>query len=227
MTYLIASSRNWRPHMAANVARVTGQTCTAISTREELSAEYLSELRPTAIFFPHWSHLVPAEVYDNFECVIFHMTDLPYGRGGSPLQNLLARSIYETQISALRCVRELDAGPVYMKKPLSLHGTAHEIYVRANEIIEAMIIAIIREHPEPVEQSGEVVTFKRRTPQDGDLLELRSLQQVYDYIRMLDADGYPKAFIETEYLRLEFSRASLRSGQIVADVVMKAKVPNE
>ena len=34
---------------------------------------------------------------------------------------------------------------------------------------------------------------------------------MYDYIRMLDADGYPKAFIENEYFKFEFSKASLKT----------------
>jgi len=227
MTYVIASSKIWRPQMAGNVAERTGRKCLGISTKDQLAAEYLAELKPEIIFFPHWSHIIPAEIYNNYECIVFHMTDLPFGRGGSPLQNLIARSIYETKISALRCVKELDAGPIYMKRPLSLNGAANEIYVRANEIIEDMIVSIIVDMPAPVEQRGEVVTFKRRTERDGNLAELSSLQQVYDYIRMLDADGYPKAFIETEFLRLEFSDASLKNGEVVAKVAIKVRARDE
>ena len=47
------------------------------------------------------------------------MTDLPYGRGGSPLQNLIVRGHKHTMISAIKCVKELDAGPIYLKKPLT------------------------------------------------------------------------------------------------------------
>ena len=41
---------------------------------------------------------------------------------------------------------------------------------------------------------------------------------MFDYIRMLDADGYPSAFLCSKGLRLEFSRASLKDGYILADV---------
>ena len=67
------------------------------------------------------------------------MTDLPFGRGGSPLQNLVERGIYETKVSAIRCCKELDGGDVYMKKPLSLWGTAEEIYLRAAELTKEMM----------------------------------------------------------------------------------------
>ena len=33
----------------------------------------------------------------------------------------------------------LDAGDVYLKKPLSFHGSAEEIFFRADDLIEQMI----------------------------------------------------------------------------------------
>ena len=36
---------------------------------------------------------------------------------------------------------------------------------------------------------------------------------------MLDAEGYPKAYLDMGHFRLEFSRASLKTGEnIIADV---------
>ena len=195
-----------------------------ISQQSSLTSDHLSTIQPRYIFFTHWSHIIPAEIYECYECIIFHMTDLPFGRGGSPLQNLISRGIYETQISALRCVKELDAGPIYLKRPLSLYGTAQEIYMRANAIIEDMIVSLIKDSPVPQEQSGEPVVFKRRNERDGDMAALETLGHANDFIRMLDADGYPPAFLETENLRFEFSRSSIRADHILADVVIKRKL---
>jgi len=146
------------------------------------------------------------------------MTDLPFGRGGSPLQNLIAKGIYETKISALKCVEEIDAGPIYLKNPLSLHGAADEIYLRASKIIEKMIVEIIDASLVPYAQTGEPVFFQRRKPEQGNLLEAKSLEELFDLIRMLDADGYPRAFININGKRFEFSRAKLISDGILADV---------
>jgi len=44
---------------------------------------------------------------------------------------------------------------------------------------------------------------------------------------MVDAKGYPKAFIETENLRLGFSRAAFKSGYILADVKIMPKSNKE
>jgi methionyl-tRNA formyltransferase len=117
----------------------------------------------------------------------------------------------------------LDAGPIYLKSPLSLEGTAQEIFVRASKIIEEMIVTIIQDQPEPYEQSGEVVVFKRRKKDDGNIADLKSLKQVHDYIRMLDAEGYPSAFLETDHFRFEFSNSSIKNDKLVADVIAKSK----
>ena len=41
---------------------------------------------------------------------------------------------------------------------------------------------------------------------------------MFDFIRMLDAEEYPRAFIRYGRFRLEFSRPALRYNRIKADV---------
>jgi methionyl-tRNA formyltransferase len=90
-----------------------------------------------------------------------------------------------------------------------------------------MIVEIVRVRPEPREQRGKVLHFQRRHPGQSDITGLSGLHQVYDYIRMLDADGYPPAFIEVGGLRLEFSRAVLKADRIVADVCIRERIADE
>ena len=114
------------------------------------------------IFVPFWSWYIPAEIYKKWNVVIFHMTALPFGRGGSPLQNLITMGYTETKLSALRCVKGIDAGPLYCQVPLSLRGSADEIYDRADDIIRKAIIPFIKaQHPEPSPQKGKVTYFHK------------------------------------------------------------------
>ncbi|MCS6808080.1 MAG: methionyl-tRNA formyltransferase [Bacteroidota bacterium] len=222
-TNIIALSRTVYSNYERLLHR-TGQTFIFITDKKELTVENLRKYQPKYVFFPHWSYVIPASIFQEFECIIFHMTDVPFGRGGSPLQNLILRGIYETKISALRCTKELDAGPVYLKRPLSLYGSAEEIYMRAAEVIEEMIVEIVTTHNIiPVPQQGQVVTFTRRKPEESDISDVDSLEKVFDYIRMLDAEGYPRAYLETKSLRFEFSRASRKPNEILADVRITLK----
>jgi len=216
--YIVATMKDWNISNFHRLASKKGEDWWLIDSKKDLTLENISLLNPRYIFFPHWSWIIPKEIYSNFECIVFHMTDLPFGRGGSPLQNLIARGIYETKVTAIKVVEELDAGAVYLKRPLCLHGNAEEIFIRASNIVFNMIEYIVQNEPTPQEQEGKSVVFKRRIPTESRLPDVRNLNKVFDWIRMLDAEGYPKAFIETENLGLEFSRASLKSGHIIADV---------
>lgn len=186
--------------------------------RAALTPAKLRAFAPSHVFFPHWSWKIPAEVFEHFECVIFHMTDVPFGRGGSPLQNLVAGGVEQTRLTALRCAAEVDAGPVYLKRPLSTLGTADEVFLRASSLMAPMIVEIVEGHLSPGPQQGEVVSFQRRTPDQGNLSAATSLQQAHNLIRMLDAQGYPHAFVEVAGLRFEFTRASLKHNHLMADV---------
>jgi methionyl-tRNA formyltransferase len=194
-----------------------------INSKKKLNYNNLIAIKPDYIFFLHWSYIIPKEIFENFNCIVFHMTDLPYGRGGSPLQNLIIRGHSETMISAIKVDQGIDAGPVFLKKPLSLEGTAEEIFLRAGKTMFKMIKEIIAKHPKPVKQKGKVVTFKRRTPGESNMIAIADIKTVYNFIRMLDAEGYPKAFIETEFLKFEFSNALLKEDGITAHVKIKKK----
>jgi methionyl-tRNA formyltransferase len=218
MNCVIATNKNWRSDLTRKLQEATGFRFTVIYEESELTLSLLDEIKPDYIFFPYWSCFVPEELYSKYECIIFHMTDLPYGRGGSPLQNLIVRGHQETMLSALKCVHELDAGPIYLKERLSLHGDAEEIYLRAAKLIETMIIVITSTQPVPIEQVGRATIFSRRTPKQSDWSDAVSLDEVFDRIRMMDAEGYPPAFVQIGKYILEFSRASRKKDCVIADV---------
>ena len=221
LTNVIASQRPWNKNLAERLSSSTGQLFILITRPEELVEERLRQINPAYIFFPHWSTKIPSSIWDNYESIIFHMTDLPYGRGGSPLQNLILRGHQATMLSAIRCVEGLDAGPVYLKQPLSLFGSAQEIFNRADKIIESMIVDILNKHPTPTPQVGEPITFKRRKPEDSHLGSVQSLKEIYDIIRMLDAEDYPKAFFDVNHFRFEFSHAKHDGDSIQANVTIR------
>ena len=182
-----------------------------IDSKFEFNLDNVTKINPQKIFIPHWSYIIPANIFNKFECIVFHMTDLPYGRGGSPLQNLIIRGYKETKITAIKVEVGIDTGDIYLKKNLGLDGTAKEILLSATSIIGVMITEIIQNDLIPIPQTGEVVEFKRRKPEDGNILLLNNINLIYDYIRMLDFEGYPNAFIETDSIKIEFSNAHLES----------------
>jgi len=223
--YIILSTKNWNLDLADRLKSYDpSSNWYHISKKEDFNLETIQRIKPNRIFIPHWSYIIPNEIYSKFNCIVFHMTDLPYGRGGSPLQNLITNSFENTKISAIEVVEELDAGPIYLKSNLSLYGTAEEVFIRANNVIFNMIININEQNPKLKKQEGSVVSFKRRTPKMSSIDGLKELNEIFNHIRMLDADGYPHAYLETEQFKLEFTRASLKGNKsIIADVKISVK----
>lgn len=189
-----------------------------IQKKEELTLENLKKLEPKFIFFPHWSWIIPQNIYTAFECIVFHMTDLPFGRGGSPLQNLIQREIYQTKISALKVDGGLDTGDIYLKEDFDISkGSAHILYMQASDIIfKKMIPTLLTKIIIPMRQDGDAVTFTRRDEKQSNLLDsnIKNIHQLYDFIRMLDAPNYPKANIAFGNLKMRFKDAKLENGKL-------------
>ncbi|WP_328186500.1 hypothetical protein [Marinobacter sp. OP 3.4] len=222
-TYILASSKPWHKTQTAATKLSSSESIIWVESPEEL--DHALEVTSTVryIFFLHWSWLVPERVWKNFECVCFHMTDVPYGRGGSPLQNLIVRGHAETMLTSLRMVGEMDAGPVYAKRSLSLDGTAHEIYLRAGELSLELIDWMIEQEPQPEPQKGTPLVFKRRVPTQSSLPAFGTITDLYDHIRMLDAPTYPKAYLEHGEFILEFSGANASEEELTATVKIRRK----
>lgn len=218
--YLVAGSKPWNRRVFNEIISKLPGKWYFIKSQDELNLQYVKAVNPRYLFFLHWSWKVPDEIVDNYECVCFHMSDVPYGRGGSPLQNLIIRGHRHTKLSVLRMTQELDAGPVYLKEDLCLEGNAEEIYIRATYLAAKLIERIINENPVPVPQIGEPTIFSRRKPCESEIPDVETLQALYDFIRMLDAEGYPHAFIKYKGFLYAFTKATLYDGRVVADVTI-------
>ena len=216
--YVVATVKPWNVELFHTRHSDLPGNWHLIQSRDELSVEKLRGLNPRYIFFPHWSWNVPQSILEICECVCFHMTDLPFGRGGSPMQNLIVRGIKETKLTALRMEADLDTGPVYMKLPLKLDGSAEQIFLRAAILTWDIISEMISTEPESLPQIGEPENFQRRTPEESALPQAATLNEMFDHIRMLDAPTYPRAFLEYGNWRIDLFDAELSKDSITARV---------
>ena len=223
--FILLTEKTWHLEMFSNLVNYFPNfSWFLINSKTDFNVEKIKEIEPKKIFIPHWSYIIPKQIYSNYECIVFHMTDLPFGRGGSPLQNLIVRGISKTKISALKVSEGLDSGDIYLKKKMTLDGSATDIFLRSNGIIEKMIINILKKNITPIPQVGIETVFKRRKIHESNIGELKELSKVYDYIRMLDAEGYPNAYTENKFLRFEFFNANFDDkNQIIAKVKIKLK----
>ncbi len=221
MNYLVVTIKQWNLEVyEKHISKLEG-SWSLITDKENLTLENIKKINPKYIFFPHWSWIVPKEITDSYDCVCIHMTDLPYGRGGSPLQNLIIKGHKVTKITALKMTQELDTGDIYHKVSLDLLGSAQEIFIEAANKAYELIKFIVENNPTPQPQEGEVVNFNRRKPSQSEIPKDITFDNIYDYVRMLDADTYLAAYIDFDGFRLLFKKAKLDNGKLTMEVDVK------
>ena len=218
--YVVATSSDW-----FNVGDIPNSlsehSWEFIKTREDLTFERLTSLNPDRIFFPHWNFLISSQLLNRWDCVVFHTGPLPLGRGGTPIQNLIEAGISHAPLNALRATEYIDAGPIFASREIDLSGSLGDIFERIREGVASLIEQIVLHNPVPQEQVGEPTYFERRTPEMSEINGSESVEEIYDKIRMLDYDGYPRAFLRVGRLRLIFSNSEKSKGSVTASVVIR------
>lgn len=185
-----------------------------ITKKRELNLELLENFNPSYIFFIHWSWIVDPKIYSSYESILFHTAPLPYGRGGSPIQNLILKGFKSSPVCALKMTKELDSGPIYSKIKISLEGSLNTIFKRLNNAINDLIRKIITKKIIPTEQVGNPFLFKRLSEKDNEIPLNLNLEEIYDRIRMLDDDKYPNAYIKYGDNKIEFYDAKYKSNYL-------------
>lgn len=205
--------------------RIINKNSLIIRDRKELTYKKALQINPDFIMFPHWSYIVPKKIVNNFNCICFHSSPLPYGRGGSPIQNMIKRGYKNTEVCSLLMEEELDTGPIYIRSKVKLSGSLDEILIRIYEAIANQIKIIKNKNIVPKIQTGKEYIFKRLSSKDNQVNFKDSIENIYDQIRMLDSSIYPKAFLGSGNYFLDFKNARFRDrDSLIAEVVIKRKI---
>lgn len=215
---MIADSRGW---FVVDGRLVNHALIHCVSRPDELNLEAIAELEPDIIFFIHWSYIVPSSIHKNYESVVFHTAPLPYGRGGSPIQNLILAGYESAPVCAIRMTEDIDAGPIYSQVEISLRGNLKAIFSRISVAVNSLIIQILTEGPKPVAQKGHVHVFSRLGEEDNRINGRMTLKEIYDRIRMVDSPEYAPAFMEVDDLTIELREAKFDGRNLVAQCTLK------
>ena len=217
INYVVASSKDWYKVLPKS-KEYYNLNIIEIKAKADLNVESLEKINPRYIFFPHWNWRVDSEIFERYECVVFHTAPLPFGRGGSPIQNLILRNIEKTPVCALRMTEILDGGPIYDSIEVTLDGTITEIFSKISVCIEKLIIKICQENIKPQEQSGTAVLFNRLTYTDNELKSEYSIKELYDRIRMVDGEGYKNAYINFGDYKIDLKDSQIKNNEIIAQI---------
>jgi methionyl-tRNA formyltransferase len=130
-------------------------------------------------------------------------------------------NVKKTKISAFKVSEKLDSGPICLQTNLSLKGSAEDIFKRMETKSILMIKKIIKTKKLKFKkQTGKPSFFKRRKPLESklDAYKTTTINKLYDFLRMLDAPDYPKAFIKLNKFKFIFNDIKMNQHKINAKV---------
>ena len=156
--------------------------------------------------FIGWSWIIKEDVLNKCICLGIHPSDLPFYRGGSPIQHQIIDGIIDTKITLMSLSSDkIDAGDIYAKENVSLSGSnMNEIFEHIIESSKLMLYDFITNYDKikPQKQSLKNGSYyKRRKPQESrlsfEIMSRMTLEQIYNFIRAL-TDPYPNAYMEDD-----------------------------
>ena len=214
MIFLVSKNNEWSVNLYNNLKN--DYDCRFYNDDTYISE--LNSLNPDWVFFFHWSKIVPSEIYENYQCVVIHTGNLPKNRGGSPLQNQIIEGITNTNVNAIQMIKDLDGGDIYCSLPLTLQGSLSDIWISISTIAYQLISTCVSGNYKLKQQVGIPQIYKRKKDNKINFSSDNDLRKIYDQVRCLDAESYPSSYCIVGNYKLEFSRAKLDNGVLIADV---------
>jgi methionyl-tRNA formyltransferase len=152
-----------------------------------------------AAFYLGCTKITPVKILTrNRRNLIIHASDLPKGRGFSPLTWLTLAGENKIPVCLIEAVEEVDAGPIIYKNWANFEG--HELNDEMRRVMGElhveMCLRFLNEMVPPIgeKQVGSATIYPRRRPADSQLDPHKPLAQQFNLLRVVDNENYPAFF---------------------------------
>ena len=131
--------------------------------------------------------------------LVIHESDLPKGRGWSPVSWQILEGKNEIPIVLFEAGEELDAGPIYLKDYIKLDGTEllDEIKMKQGKKTIELAMRFLEKYPdiEPKAQVDIQPTFYHKRTYKDDRLDIeKSIIGNFNHLRIVHNEKYPAWF---------------------------------
>ncbi|MBB6671693.1 methionyl-tRNA formyltransferase [Cohnella nanjingensis] len=161
-----------------------------------------AELEPGDVaFFLGCEQLVsPERLALHANNLVVHASDLPRGKGWSPLTWQVLEGKDEIPVVLFEAAEKVDSGPIYGRRTMAFRGTElidemrRQLAAATFELCEEFLARYPDVLREGVTQQGEATFYSRRGPADSRLDPDRSIREQFRLMRVADNDRYPCYF---------------------------------
>tara|TARA_B100001758_G_scaffold47778_1_gene38487 strand:+ start:2678 stop:3355 length:678 start_codon:yes stop_codon:yes gene_type:complete len=130
--------------------------------------------------------------------MIVHESDLPRGRGYSPVQWQILEGKDSIPISLFEADLEIDSGEIISKDILYLDGSElyEEIREKQAEATKKIIKEFLNKYPiyERTKQKGKETVYRKRNVTDSELDVNASIKDQFQLLRIVNNDSWPAFF---------------------------------
>ncbi|OAN76626.1 hypothetical protein A8B78_01780 [Jannaschia sp. EhC01] len=130
--------------------------------------------------------------------LVVHASDLPQGRGFSPLVWQVLEGRNDIPLTMITMAEAADAGDIVMQRHLTFQGHElnDEMRTRMGDAIVDMCVDLVTAPTPPTSraQEGEPSWYDRRRADDSRLDVNKTLAEQFDLLRVVDNDRYPAFF---------------------------------
>lgn len=134
---------------------------------------------------------------NNYNFVV-HASDLPKGRGFSPIVWQVLEGRNDIPVTMISMAEPVDSGKIVAQTNLRLEGHELNDEMRsslAKEIIGLCIeVANLNVPPTMTPQAGEPSWYDRRYPRDSELNTQKTIAEQFNLLRVVDNERYPAFF---------------------------------
>lgn len=134
-------------------------------------------------------------------CLLVHESNLPYGKGFSPVQWQILEGKNEITASLLRASSKVDSGEIVDQVLMKFEGSELLPQIRSiqAEATKKLISKFLGRYPKyrlrKQKNVGEFF-FRKRVRSDDELDLQLSLSEQFNHLRIVDNDRYPAFFIK-------------------------------
>lgn len=164
-----------------------------------LARTYEEIVPSTVAFYLGCVRITPPDILAlNRRNLVVHASDLPKGRGFSPMTWLILEGCNEIPVCLLEAAQQVDAGAVIYRDIMALRGYElnEEIRVKLGGMHIDLCMRFLAESLplEGIPQQGESTCYPRRRPKDSRLDPEKTLADQFNLLRVVDNERYPAFF---------------------------------
>ena len=159
------------------------------------------------------SNLVKSDILNrNNHNLVVHESELPKGKGWSPLSWQVLDGKNNIPITLLKAEEEVDSGEIYLQEYIALKGTELVRELREKQALATLSLCrkFINQYPLIMTgaevQCGKSSYYPKRTPSDSMIDINKTIAEQFNLLRIVDNERYPayfNIFGQRYFLRIE------------------------